>query len=270
MRGRATRRSRDLLLQPRNVAGTYDGAPISALEDKVIPVLRPLSTILIAALVALSPAVLPSTAGAGLALDPVVGQLVDSTTGAPAVGTTLRLHADDGGTPGAVVVTDVTDANGEFSLAPTGPGDYWVEVVRNSRIQGGYVSDRASGPSWVEFDPAYATPVTPGRRLGRVMALPSFISGVVVNAANGNRLGGITVNTREVTSLSTVVGSDTTDSNGFFRIPIAGEDFGLRVNGVSRGFEAGWRACDATVVRTWGAACGSPIGRIGKVFLDRV
>lgn len=231
---------------------------------------RIVSVLLIAALAAIAPAVVPSPATAGLTLDPIVGQLVDYSTGNPVSGTTLRLHADDAGAPGAVVVTGATDANGEFSLSPTEPGDYWVEVVRNSRVQGGYVSDYATGPSWVQFSLEYATPVTPGRRLGRVLALPSFISGVVVNAANGNRVSGIAVSVREAASLSTVVGTDTTDSTGFFRIPITGEDFGLRLNGSTRGFETGWRACNATVVRTWGAACGSPIGRIGKVFLDRL
>ena len=70
-------------------------------------------------------------------------------------------------------------------------------------------------------------------------------------------------------ALATVLDSDVTDATGFFRIPIFGEDFGLRVNGRTRGFENGWRACNGTVVPTWGAACQSPIGRIGKVRLDR-
>ena len=38
----------------------------------------------------------------------------------------------------------------------------------------------------------------------------------------------------------------------------------------ARGFETGYRACNATVVETWGEACASPIGRIGKVRLDRL
>ncbi len=202
------------------------------------------------------------------ALAAIVGQIVQYG-GSPVPGTTVRLHQDDGGAPGALVDTTTADSNGQFSLTPAIDGPHWVEVVRNRRVQGGFVSDSASGPSWVQFDAAHATPVDPGTRLGRVLGAPSFISGKVVDAASGNRLQGTNVSTRDVVALGTVLHADATDANGFFRIPIWGEDFGLRVNGRTRGYENGWRACDGSVVPTWGAACASPVGPIGKVRLDR-
>lgn len=226
---------------------------------------RIVSVLVLAVVAALLHAVVPPQATAGAVIS---GQIVQYG-GALVPGTTVRLHADDGGAPGAIVDTEVTDAEGRFTLSPTLDTDHWVEVVRNNKVQGGFVSDSESGPSYVQFDATYATPITPGTALGRVLDAPSFISGVVVNAANGNRLRGISVSTRDVTALGVVLHSDATDLNGFFRIPIWGEDFGLRVNGTARGFENGWRACNATVVPTWGAACQSPIGRIGRVKLDR-
>ena len=229
---------------------------------------RFVSVFVIALAAALSHVAAPPQAHAAAA---IVGQLLDYTKGTPVVGSTLQLHSNEVGAPGAVVASAVTDANGQFSITPpAADATYWVEVVRDAKVQQGWVEDQADGPSWVQFNAAAATPVAPGTALGRVFAAPSYISGVAVNAANGNRLRGIDINIREATKLAVIVGSDTTDINGFFRIPIWGEDFGLRANGAARGFETGWRACNGTVVGTWGAACQSPIGRIGKVKLDRL
>jgi hypothetical protein len=221
-------------------------------------------------------AVLPvaSTGGpadAVLTSPDIVGQLVDATTDDPVANTTIELH--QGAATGAVVDTATTDGTGHFTVTPgVTDAPYWVEVVRNARVQGGFVRDdpEPTADSWVEFDASGATPVAPGTDLGRVLDDPSFISGKVVNAANGAELRGIIVSTREVGALATVVGSDTTDTNGFFRIPIFGEDFGLRLNGHARGFETGWRGCAGGVVPTWGAACQSPIGRISKTRLDHL
>jgi hypothetical protein len=201
----------------------------------------------------------------------IVGQLVDATTGNPVANTTIKLH--QGAATGAVVDTASTNSTGHFTVTTTASdAPYWVEVVRNAKVQGGFVRDDADPTidSWVEFDASGATSVAAGTDLGRVLDDPSFISGKVVNAANGNELRGIIVSTREVGALGTVVGTDTTDTNGFFRIPIFGEDFGLRLNGHARGFETGWRGCAGGVVPTWGAACQSPIGRISKTRLDRL
>lgn len=206
-----------------------------------------------------------------VAAAPIVGQLLDGSTSDhdPVADTTIRLHADDGGAPGAVVATTRTGATGNFSLTPPVAGaDYWVEVLRNARVRGGYVRDEASGPSSVQDDVAFATPVRPGTRLGRVWAWPSFVSGVVVSSVNGERLRGINVSTRAIDALGTVLHSDVTDANGFFRIPVFIDEFGLRVEGGSRGFENGWTGCRRVVVRTWGQACSFGAGRVGKIRLD--
>ena len=216
-------------------------------------------------LAALLSVVAPPSASAGAV---IVGQVVQYG-GNPVPGTTVRLHADDGGAPGAVVDTVTADANGEFALSPTIDADYWVEVVRNNRVQGGYVSDEATGPSYVQFDVQYATPVSPGARLGRVLVAHSFISGVVVNAANGNRVRGIIVSARDVVDRTDVIGSDSTNRNGFFRIPVFGEELALRVLGRARGFENGWVGYRRLVYPTWGEAASAGTGPIGRIRIDR-
>ncbi len=145
-----------------------------------------------------------------------------------------------------------------------------VRVHPPAPAEGGYVKDYETGPSYVAFDIGEADPVMPGTSLGRVLAAPSFIGGVVVNAATGSRLNGIAVSVREIDALGVSVGNDTTDANGVFRIPIFGEEFGLKVKGGARGFENGWLGCARDVVPTWGAACSTGTGRIGRIRLDRL
>jgi len=49
-----------------------------------------------------------------------------------------------------------------------------------------------------------------------------------------------------------------------------GEDFGLKVNGGAAGYEVGWfNAGTREVVPTWGEAAGAPLGRAGRILLDR-
>jgi hypothetical protein len=66
--------------------------------------------------------------------------------------------------------------------------------------------------------------------------------------------------------------ADTTDSNGVFRVePLTCEDCNaLKFNGAARGYETGFRDCTAHVVPAWPDACASPIGRIGKVFIQHL
>ncbi|RHW25465.1 hypothetical protein D0Z08_19785 [Nocardioides immobilis] len=227
---------------------------------------RVVSLFVLAVLAALFNVVAPPSATAGAV---ITGQVVQYG-GDPVPGTTVRLYQDAGGAPGALVDTVTTDATGNFTLSPSLDIPHWVEVVRNSRIQGGYVKDHTTGPSYVVFDISQADPVEPGTSLGRVLAAPSFISGVVVNAATGNRLRGIAVSVREIDALGVSVGNDTTDANGFFRIPVFGEEFGVKVKGGARGFENGWVGCARDVVPTWGAACSHAPGRIGRIQLDRL
>ena len=191
---------------------------------------RIVSVFVLAVVAALLSVAAPPQASAGAVIQ---GQLIDFTTDDPVPGTTVRLHVNDGGTPGAVVDTVTTNATGNFTLSPTSDGNYWVEVVRNARVQGGYVADYPGGqPSFVQYEFfADATLVASGTNLGRTLDAPSFISGFVVNAANGNRLSGIAVSIRDVRRLGRLVAGDTTNSNGFFKIALFGEEFGLRVLG---------------------------------------
>lgn len=229
---------------------------------------RIVSVFVIAVVAALFQVVAPPQASAGAVIR---GQLIDYTTDDPVPGTTVRLHENDGGTPGAVVDTETTDATGEFILSPTTDGSYWVEVVRNARVQGGYVSDSPTGPSFVQYEFfADATLIPSGTDLGRTLDAPSFISGIVVNAATGSRVRGVKVSYRETDALGVVLGEDLTNTDGFFRIPVFGEEFGIRVNGRARGYETGWVGCHNGVVPTWGAACAGGPGRLGRIRLDRL
>src|SRR5436190_3752190 len=152
---------------------------------------RILSVVLIVALAGLLHIVATPAASAATA---IVGQVVDSGTDLPVAGTTLRLRVDDAGVPGAVVATATTEVDGEFSITPPAAGSYWVEVLRDANIQGGYVSDFTTGPSAVQAAPSDpAAPIPNGTHLGRVLALPSYIQGFVVNPATGARVRGIRV-----------------------------------------------------------------------------
>lgn len=232
---------------------------------------RLLALMLPAALVAALSIALPSSA---LVSTAITGQLFDYRTGAVVGNSTVQLREVNGdGSVGAVVTTGVTAGDGTFSLTPPDPADagYWVEVLADSRIQHGYVDDHATGPSWLQWDTASADQIAPGTDLGHVNGIPSFVRGTVVNAANGNPLGGIRVSLRDAGSLTTILGTAVTNSSGWFRISgIEGEDFGLRVIGRDRGFETGWLACNNSVVRTWGAACAAGPGGVGRVRLDRL
>lgn len=228
---------------------------------------RPLA-ILVAACVALLSLVLVAGPPAAVAAEPITGRLVDATGSHPAVaGTTVRLRTVTGSGPGAVVDTDVTDSDGRFSLdaGPSPDDEYFVQVVAGT-YQGGWV-----GTDYVQPNPGAAVTWGPGAAMGRIQALPAFIRGVVVDSATGRRVRGVKVTVRTSNHLFTVIDADTTGRAGAFRLAgiTCEDDCALKVNGLDRGYEVGWRSCFARVVPTWGEACGSPIGRIGKVFLDR-
>ncbi len=210
------------------------------------------------------------------ATDQIYGRLVDAVaaTHPGASGMTVRLLTVTAGGPGTVVASDVTDSNGYFQLDP-GPSpddEYYVRVVPGN-WQGGWVGpDAGGGPEYVQPSPGYAATYGPGAHLGNIYDNPAYIRGIVVNAATGHPVSGVHVTAKDANDSMAVEGSDDTNSSGVFRVTgITCEDSCyLKVNGTSRGYEVGFRACDATVVPTWGAACASPIGRIGKVRLDHL
>jgi hypothetical protein len=98
-----------------------------------------------------------------------------------------------------------------------------------------------------------------------------FIRGTVVNSESKNPVRGVTVTVRKH-GAATVDDTDVTSADGVFRLDVltCEDDCALRINGSAKGYETGFRACNAQVVPTWGAACASPLGRIGRVFLDRL
>ncbi|KAA1415345.1 hypothetical protein F0U44_21930 [Nocardioides humilatus] len=107
--------------------------------------------------------------------------------------------------------------------------------------------------------------------VSRTAGTPTFVSGTVVNAATGNELRGIVVTVRDVDARGTVIGRDTTDINGHFRIPVDVEELAVRVNGEARGYETGWVTCSPhRVVPTWGQACSQGATRLGRVKLDHL
>lgn len=204
------------------------------------------------------------------AANPLTGRIVfatGGTGGVPGVKVRLRTLADGGG-PGAVVDTDFTDSTGKFALdAGASPDDeYYVQVVAG-RMQGGYVG---GDPTYVQPSAGYAMTYGPHSKIGKIRANPAYIRGVVVDAVTKKPLRGIKVAARSMNDGWQTEGTDTTDRSGAFNITglECEDDCYLKVNGAAKGYEVGYRACNASVVPTWGDACASPIGSIGKVRLD--
>lgn len=198
---------------------------------------------------------------------PVTGRVVDFRTGRPARGVRILLVTGPGGT---VIGSDWTNSEGRFSVVRTGAkpaGGFYVRIVGDEWVQSGIVSGDAS-PRSVEWSYAYARRYNDGATLGRINAHSAFVQGRVVDANTLAPVAGARVNLRRAHD-NVRVGTALTGSRGYFRIrPIRGEDFNLQVNGLAVGHENGYRACNAQLVPTIGAACGSPIAYIGRVYSD--
>lgn len=196
---------------------------------------------------------------------PITGRVWDYVAGVGQGGVRLELRAEAGG---PVVGTATTASDGRFSIArdplvKIGSSPY-LRVYSNGRIQGGWV-----GGGYVQPSVTYGDRIDDGTALGRVNATPAYIRGRVVNARTGRPVRGVAVAAWEAVG-NDVVRSTTTNAEGIFVLkPIRGEDFNLRVNGRAVGYERGFRACNAQVVPTIGQACGSPLGAIGRIFLQR-
>lgn len=204
---------------------------------------------------------------AGHALAPVItGRLIDPSTDRPVAGVTVRLHVE---TPeGEVVSTAETDAGGEFDLAAVGdPEDRFVVEVVAGTLQAGYVKRYES---FVLVDWTRYSRWDAGDDIGDIVGIPAYLKGKVVNARTGNAVGGVRVTLREAVS-NDVVAVATSNSLGRFTMTgIEGEDFNLKLQGTAVGYETGYRACNAQIVPTIGQACGSPLGQIGRLFLERL
>lgn len=201
-------------------------------------------------------AVAPATAA------PVIqGRIIDVTTGNPLRGFSVRLITNNGGSPGTVVDTAATNAEGYFVLdAPPRRGGYYVQHQAGT-YQAGWVGGPA-GDRYVQERFANGDVYAAGAKLGRIYALPAFIRGIVVDSGTNQRVAGVKVTARSANNLASVEAAATTDRLG--RFTLTGIDFeddgALRFNGQSVGHEIGYLACDFTVVGTWGDACATPIG----------
>lgn len=226
----------------------------------------PLVILLVGALAAVVLAAVPAQAAA-----PVTGRLVDVTGGhPPAVGMHVRLRVlNDSGGPGAVVATATTNSNGRFSLDPgsSTADEFYVQVVAG-RYQGGWVG---GAPRGAQPTPDAANTWAPGSAIGRIWVNPAFMRGVVVDSETRKPLRGIRVSGRSFNDTSQPLRVDVTDRHGVFvlRGLRCEDDCFLKVNGARRGYEVGYRACNATVVPTWDEACAAPLGRMGRVRLDK-
>ena len=207
------------------------------------------------------------------AADPITGRLVNGHAGTPApavAGMTVELVESGSGPLGAAVASAVTDADGHFSLDPgtSTAAKFFVRAVAGD-YQAGWVG---GNPRWLQRDSAFANKFVPGTVLGNVRAIPAFIRGVVVNSVTKKPVAGVTVTARSQDAIKEVDGTDVTNADGSFRINglTCEEDCFLKINGSAKGYETGFRACNAQIVPSWPDACGSPLGRIGRVFLDRL
>jgi len=226
---------------------------------------RLLALLICAGLTVLGLSAAPSAHAAG----PLTGRLIDATGVHPPVGgATVRLREVSGSGPGAIVDTDTTNSTGNFTLdAGSSPEDeYYVQVVPG-QYQGGYVG--GGSPRYVEPTAGGAATWSPNASLGNIRANPAFIRGVLIDSVTHDPVPGVKVTGRSSTDISAVEGSDITDRRGVFKITglTCEDDCYLKFNGGAE-HETGFRACNGGVVPTWGEACASPIGRIGKVRID--
>lgn len=227
---------------------------------------RSLSLLTLSALV---PALLAVTGGTpAQAASPLTGRLVDSTGTHPAVvGAVVKLRTVTGSGAGTVVDTDTTDSDGKFSLdAGSSPDDEYYVQVMAGKYQGGYIGD-----GWVQPTQGTAMTYGPSASLGKVLDNPAFIRGRLVDATSGDPITGVKVSARSANDVTQVEGVDSTNTNGVFMITglECEDDCYLKVAGAAAGYETGFRACNAQVVADFGDACASPIGKIGKVFVDK-
>ena len=233
---------------------------------------RSLAVLLSACLAAL--ALLAASPSAEAGATPITGRLVNGHAGTPApavAGMTVELFESVGGAPtGSPVATDVTAPDGTFELDPgtSTASRFFVHAVAGD-FQEGWVG---GNPRWLQRDSEFANTFLAGTTLGNVRAIPAFIRGVVVNSVTKRPVSGLRVTARSQDAIKEVDGADLTDADGRFRIDglTCEDDCYLKINGSAKGYETGYRACNAQVVATWGAACASPLASIGRVFLDRL
>jgi hypothetical protein len=211
----------------------------------------------------------PATA-AGL-LQGRLASAVDNDLFLPGATVNLRTVTESG--PGVVVDTDTTDSDGRFALdaGPTPDDEYYVQVTLNN-YRGGYVGGAVDDDNYVQFDASFAATYSPGVNLGRVFIVPSFIRGVLINAATGARVPNVKVSVRPGDDLTKPEGVDFTNAKGVFKVKDieCEDDCALYFLGHPQHYENGYWSCARTVVPTWGDACASSLGNIGRVRIDHL
>lgn len=186
----------------------------------------------------------------------------------PIAGATVQLWTDGGSGPGSATATSVTTAaDGTFSLPVGSDPDYYVKVSYTSNYRTGFI-----GGGFVQTDPSFAEAYPSSTDLGEVYMIPSFIRGYVVNPATGKRVSGVKVTARAYGDWKTAEAVDYTNRNGVFVLTgiQCEDDCYLKFLGHPVNYENGYRACNGSVVPTWGAACASPLGPIGKIRLQHL
>jgi hypothetical protein len=197
----------------------------------------------------------------------ITGTLLSASPGAPPLaGATVKLYTDASGAPGSVIDTVTTDSTGNFSLDAGSDPDYFIRVTRTD-YQGGFV-----GGGFVQSSSTFYDTYAPGTAVGDVYMIPTFIRGYVVNPATGKRVSGVKVTARAYGAWTTPEAADVTNSNGVFVLRgfDCEDNCYLKFLGHPVDYENGYRACNGGVVATWGAACASPLGNIGKIRLQHL
>lgn len=197
----------------------------------------------------------------------ITGKLRDLTNGVPVAGQTIRLRANEGGVPGEILQSVVTNSVGDFAVTPPfAARKYFLQLVAGD-YQGGYLGHDSQSFVRLGEEPQLWDP---GTDLGSVHAYPAFMRGTVVNAATGQRVRGVVVTARDVVTLE-VLEQDTTNSNGVFVMTgLNRDEYAVKLNGSSVGYETGFLGCAHGVVPAWGDACSYGTGKIGKARLDHL
>lgn len=185
----------------------------------------------------------------------------------PVGGATVRLWSNDSGHPGDLVDSDASDSNGNFTLSPPSAGRYFVQVIHTDFRRGWLADNRY-------FEPLGGSTrlVSPGADLSPTYAIPTFVTGLIVDQATGNPVAGVRAIALEPAT-GDELGRATTGPGGRFRITdvvLDDDSLQMRFNGAAVGYESGYFSCVRTVVPTVGDGCGSGLGNIGKIKIQHL
>ncbi len=225
-----------------------------------------LATVLVAPATVATPSHEPVPGG------PITGRLLSAGGEGAVGGLVVRVRENVGGSPGAVVDTTTSAADGRFSVDASGSTPrVWVQVVGTTRWLGGHVGGES--PAGVQADLSNANTYSPGTALGRTFIGPRFVRGVVTDAGSGDPVAGADVRLYAPGEAPSGTPERVlhTDAAGVFAATgLADEEYGIRISGAT-GYETGWVGCGYGVVATYEDACVHATGRLDRrVRLDPV